>query len=89
MTGFTVDKFRIVVEVRSNTTGEKLMHAFRQVDDIIDHLSNVGCPFVPVLVYIDMELPEKYAFHLELLKKRHLMLFMTRELSEVTKFCRM
>jgi hypothetical protein len=64
MTGFTIDKFRIVVEVAPNTTGEKLHSAFRQVDNIIDYLRAVGCPFVPLLVFIDMELPEKYVFHL-------------------------
>jgi len=88
-TGFTIDKFRIVIELPAQQSELEVKMALKSVDDIVDHLRNAGCSMVPVLLFSNMEMHEKYAYHLMLLKKRHLMLFYTRELGEVIKFCQM
>jgi hypothetical protein len=90
MTSFAVEKFRIVIELSQQMYGDKLSTGtiLKPVEDTIMYLHRIGCT-VPVLLYTDIELPNKFIFKLEGMKKKHLMLFHTTKIEQVRRFCRM
>lgn len=86
-TSVTYDKFRIVIEFFSMGYGEKRFD-ISVVELVIDYLREVGCK-VPVLIYTDIKLKNSLLQRVMQLKKRYLMLFLTTDINEVRKFCKM
>lgn len=53
LTAYTLDKFRIVVEISQEMNPEMTLKAFSSLERMIAHLTEFGCK-VPVLLFSDV-----------------------------------
>ena len=58
LTSYSLDKFRIVVEISQQMNLERILKAFNSLERTISMLNEFGCK-VPVLVYADISLDTK------------------------------
>ena len=90
LTSYALDKFRIVVEISQEQNSERTLKtgAFNSLERTISQLNEFGCK-VPVLVYADIALTNQQWNQIMQLKKKYIMLFYTKSMYEVGKFCKM
>ena len=88
LTSFSLDKFRIIIEISQEMNGERIMRAFNSLELTISQLNEFGCK-VPLLVYTDISLSTAQQSKIQQLKKKYIMLFYTNKLEEVAHFCKM
>ena len=55
LTSYSLDKFRIVIEINQEMNTERILKAFNSLERTIGQLNEFGCK-VPVLVYADIPL---------------------------------
>ena len=88
LTSYSLDKFRIVIEINQDMNSERILKAFNSLERTIGKLHEFGCK-VPVLVYADIPLSVAQNNRLQQLKKKYIMLFYTKSIYELGKFCKM
>ena len=64
------------------------MKAFNSLERTISQLNEFSCK-VPVLVYADIHLTNQQENRIQQLKKKYILLFYTKDIYEVGKFCKM